>query len=170
LLFEMSKRVYNVLFLCTGNSARSVLAESLLNRLGAGRFRAFSAGSHPKGAVHPLALELLRQEGLPVTDLRSKSWDEYAEPGSPPIDVILTVCDNAAGEVCPIWPGRPTSAHWGIPDPAAAEGTENERRQAFREALDALKARIERLVSLPLDELEPAKLKAALQEIGRTTP
>jgi len=161
---------YNVLFLCTGNSARSILAESLLNHLGEGRFRGFSAGSYPKGKVHPLALELLEREGLPTGSLRSKSWDEYAASGAPSMDIILTVCDNAAGEVCPVWPGRPTSAHWGIPDPALAEGSESARRQAFRAALDALKARIERLVSLPLETLEPVTLKAVLQEIGRTNP
>jgi arsenate reductase len=166
----MNGRPYHVLFLCTGNSARSILAESLLNHLGQGRFRAFSAGSYPKGAVHPLALDLLRQEGLPITNLRSKSWDEYATPGAPPIDLILTVCDNAAGEACPVWPGKPTSAHWGIPDPAAVEGSESDRRQAFRTAFDSLGARIQRLIALPIETLEPKELNAALQEIGRTTP
>ena len=166
----MNARPYQVLFLCTGNSARSILAESLLNQAGKGRFRAFSAGSYPQGQVHPLALELLQQQGLPTAGLRSKSWDEYAAPGAPPIDVILTVCDNAAGEVCPVWPGKPTSAHWGIPDPAAAAGSEDERRQAFRTALKALDARIKCFVALPLESLDPKTLKAALQEIGRTTP
>jgi protein-tyrosine-phosphatase len=166
----MNARPHHVLFLCTGNSARSILAESLLNHLGQGRFRAFSAGSYPKGAVHRLALELLRQEGLPITKLRSKSWDEYAAPGAAPIDFVFTVCDNAAGEVCPVWPGKPTSAHWGIPDPAAVEGSESERRQAFRSALDSLAARIQRFIALPVETLEPKKLKDALQQIGRTTP
>jgi len=166
----MNARPYHVLFLCTGNSARSILAESLLNHLGHGRFRAFSAGSYPKGAVHPLALELLRREGLPIADLRSKSWEEYAAPEAPPIDFIFTVCDNAAGEACPVWPGKPTSAHWGIPDPAAVEGGESGRRQAFRSALDSLTARIQRFIALPVETLEPKKLKDALQEIGRTTP
>jgi protein-tyrosine-phosphatase len=166
----MNARPYHVLFLCTGNSARSILAESLLNYLGQGRFRAFSAGSYPKGVVNRLALELLRQEGLPITNLRSKSWDEYAAPGAPPIDFIFTVCDNAAGEACPVWPGKPTSAHWGIPDPAAVAGDESERRQAFRRAFDSLDARIQRLIALPLETLEPKKLKEALQEIGRTPP
>jgi arsenate reductase len=166
----MNTRLYHVLFLCTGNSARSILAESLLNHLGYGRFRAFSAGSYPKGAAHPLALELLRQEGLPTRNLRSKSWDEYAAPGAPPIDFIFTVCDNAAGEACPVWPGKPTSAHWGIPDPAAVEESESERRQAFRSAFDSLDARIRRFVALPIETLDPKKLKDALQEIGRTTP
>lgn len=166
----MSARPHHVLFLCTGNSARSILAESLLNHLGQGRFRAFSAGSHPAGAVHPLALELLRQEGLPIANLRSKSWDEYAAPGAPPIDFIFTVCGNAAGETCPVWPGKPTSAHWGIPDPAAVEGSESERRKAFRIAFDSLAARIRRFVALPVQTLEPEKLKDALQEIGRSAP
>lgn len=160
----------SVLFLCTGNSARSILAEALLNELGKGRFRAFSAGSHPKGAVHPLALALLEEEELPTAGLRSKSWDEFATPGAPPLDLILTVCDNAAGEMCPVWPGRPTSAHWGIPDPAAAEGTALEKAQAFRTALRSLETRILRLVDLPLASLDQARLKAALQEIGRITP
>jgi arsenate reductase len=167
---SMNARPYHVLFLCTGNSARSILAESLLNHLGQGRFRAFSAGSHPKGAAHPLALELLRHEGLPITNLRSKSWEEFAAPGAPPIDFILTVCDNAAGEACPVWPGKPTSAHWGIPDPAEAEGSESERRQAFRSAFDSLGARILHFIALPIETLEPRELKEALQEIGRTTP
>jgi arsenate reductase len=166
----MNSRPYHVLFLCTGNSARSILAESLLNHLGQGRFRAFSAGSYPKGAVHPLALELLGQEGLPITNLRSKSWDEYAAPEAPPIHFIFTVCDNAAGEACPVWPGKPASAHWGIPDPAAVEGSEGERRQAFRRAFDSLGARIRRFIALPVETLEPKKLKDALQEIGRPTP
>lgn len=163
----MNARPYHVLFLCTGNSARSILAESILNKLGGGRFRAFSAGSYPKGTLHPLALELLDEEALPTADLRSKSWDEYAAPGAPPIDFIFTVCDNAAGEACPVWPGKSASAHWGIPDPAAVEGSENERRHAFRAAYRALEGRIERFVALPLASLEPQALKAALQEIGR---
>jgi arsenate reductase (thioredoxin) len=166
----MNARPYHVLFLCTGNSARSVLAESLLNYLGQGRFRAFSAGCYPKGAVHPIALELLREEGLPITDLRSKSWDEYAAPGAPPIDFIFTVCDNAAGEACPVWPGTPTSAHWGIPDPANVEGSEGERRQAFRSALDSLRTLIRRFIALPVQTLEPKALKDALREIGCSAP
>jgi protein-tyrosine-phosphatase len=166
----MNARPYNVLFLCTGNSARSILAESILNRSGGGRFRAFSAGSYPKGTVHPLALELLDEEGLPTDGLRSKSWDEYAAPAAPPIDFIFTVCDNAAGEACPVWQGKPAVAHWGIPDPAAVEGGDNERRRAFRAAYRALTARIERFVALPFASLEPQALKAALQEIARTAP
>lgn len=146
LLRQMTERLYNVLFLCTGNSARSILAESLLNHFGAGRFRAFSAGSSPKGQVHPLALKLLRRRGLPTAGLRSKSWDEFAAPGAPLLDFIVTVCDNAAGEVCPIWPGQPATAHWGIDDPAAAQGTQVEKALAFRTALRELETRIKRFV------------------------
>ncbi len=145
----VATRPIHVLFLCTGNSARSILAEAILNRLGGGRVHAFSAGSQPRGAVHPLALELLDEEGLATAGLRSKSWDEYAAPGAPPIDLVFTVCDNAAAETCPVWPGRPAAAHWGIPDPAAAIGTESERRRAFRTAYEALEVRIKRFVALP---------------------
>ncbi|HEX4198399.1 MAG TPA: arsenate reductase ArsC, partial [Caulobacteraceae bacterium] len=152
------------------NSARSILAEALLNHLGGDRFRAFSAGSHPKGSVDPLALGLLEARGLPTRSLRSKSWDEYAAPGAPPLDFIVTVCDNAAGEMCPVWPGKPTSAHWGIPDPAAARASESERRAAFAVALGSLDARIRRFIELPLESLEPQALKCALQEIGHTSP
>jgi protein-tyrosine-phosphatase len=166
----MSERPLNVLFLCTGNSARSILAEVLLNERGQGAFKAFSAGSFPKGEVHPLALKLLKAKGMNTQGLRSKSWDEYAAPGAPPIDYVFTVCDNAAGESCPVWPGRPTSAHWGIPDPAAAEGGVEERRQAFLTAFNSLDARIQRFLSLPLKSLQGPELKAALSEIGRTTP
>jgi arsenate reductase len=166
----MNARPYHVLFLCTGNSARSILAESILNRSGGDRFRALSAGSYPKGTVHPIALEILEAEGLPTDGLRSKSWDEYAAPGAPPIDFIFTVCDNAAAEACPVWPGKPAVAHWGIPDPAAVEGSDNERRRAFRAAYRALTVRIERLIALPLASLDPQALKAALQEIGHTAP
>src|SRR5580658_3138178 len=127
LLRQMTERIYNVLFLCTGNSARSILAESLVNHWGRGKFRGFSAGSFPKGQVHPMAIELLRQLNLPTTGLRSKSWDEFAAPGAPPLDFIFTVCDNAAGEVCPVWPGKPITAHWGIADPAAVEGTDADK-------------------------------------------
>ncbi len=137
----------NVLFLCTGNSARSILAEAILNRRGAGRFAGFSAGSHPRGEVHRLALELLRAQGLAIAGLRSKSWDEFATPGAPPMDRIITVCDNAAGEACPVWPGRPAIAHWGLPDPAAVQGSEAERRRAFAETYDALDQRIAELAA-----------------------
>jgi protein-tyrosine-phosphatase len=162
-----AQRTYNVLFLCTGNSARSILAESLLNTLGKGKFRAFSAGSFPKGQVHPLALELLKRANLPAERLRSKSWDEFASPGAPPIDFIFTVCDNAAGEVCPIWPGKPMTAHWGIADPGAADGTEAEKAFAFRKALKELETRIKLFTSLPIDSLDPMTLQAKLQDIGK---
>jgi arsenate reductase len=164
----MANRIYNVLFLCTGNSARSILAESLLNHFGAGRFRAFSAGSFPKGQVHPLALEILERVGLPTEGLRSKRWDEFAAPGAPMLDFIFTVCDNAAGEVCPVWPGKPATAHWGIADPAAVEGTEAEKATAFRTALRELEARIKLFINLPLASLDHLTLKEKLQEIGRT--
>lgn len=140
----------NVLFLCTGNSARSILAEQLLNHWGKGKFHAFSAGSHPKGQVHPIALALLQHMNLPTDGLRSKSWDEFARPAAPPIDFIFTVCDNAAGEVCPVWPGRPITAHWGIEDPAAVEGSESERWAAFRKAFQELESRIKAFTSLPV--------------------
>jgi arsenate reductase (thioredoxin) len=149
-----TQSIYNVLFLCTGNSARSILAESLLNTLGKGRFRAFSAGSFPKDQVHPMAVELLKRMNLPTENLRSKSWNEFAVPGAPRIDFIFTVCDNAAGEVCPIWPGKPMTAHWGIADPAAVEGANAERMAAFRKAFDLLEARVRRLTSLSIDSLD----------------
>ena len=163
-----AERPYNVLFLCTGNSARSILAEAFLNQEGKGRFRAFSAGSFPKGAVNPVALALLRQLGYPTDGLRSKSWDEFALPGAPQMDFVFTVCDQAAGEICPIWPGRPVSAHWGIPDPAAVEGTDAEKMQAFREALRMLSNRIGVFIELPFDKLDRIKLKTRLDDIGRT--
>jgi arsenate reductase len=163
-----AKKIYNVLFLCTGNSARSILAESLLNHLGAGRFHAFSAGSFPKGQVNPLALELLKRMDLPSDGLRSKSWNEFAVPGAPALDFIFTVCDNAAGEVCPIWRGKPTTAHWGIADPAAVAGTEAEKVLAFRTAMRELETRIKLFINLPIASLEQLKLKEKLNEIGRT--
>ena len=156
----------NVLFLCTGNSARSILGEAILNRAGAGRFRAFSAGSQPKGQVHPLARDLLLGLGYPVDGLRSKSWDEFASSGAPQFDIILTVCDVAAAETCPIWPGHPTTAHWGIPDPAAAEGSEAEKRRAFAEAYRQLNTRISVLLALPFASLDRLSLKARLTAIG----
>lgn len=162
----MTSPVYNVLFLCTGNSARSILAEALLNRRGHRRFRAFSAGSFPKGSVHPMAIELLRSMGFPTQDLRSKSWEAFAAPDAPALDFIFTVCDNAAGEVCPIWPGKPVTAHWGIADPAAVEDAV-EREQAFRTAFAELDARIELLLSLPMESLDGNVLKQKLQAIGR---
>ncbi len=162
-------RAYNVLFLCTGNSARSILAESLLNHWGKGKFRAFSAGSFPKGQVHPLAIELLRRMNLPAERFRSKSWDEFAAPAAPPIDFIFTVCDNAAGEVCPVWPGKPMTAHWGVADPAAAEGSDADKAFAFRRALKELETRIKIFVNLPIDSLDRMTLKAKLGDIGKST-
>jgi protein-tyrosine-phosphatase len=160
--------VYNVLFLCTGNSARSILAQALLDHWGRGRFRAFSAGSFPKGAVHPIALEQLGAAGLPIAGLRSKSWSEFAEPGAPVMDFVFTVCDQAAAEVCPIWPGAPMTAHWGVGDPAAVEGSESARRQAFRNAFRALEARIKLFASLRVDALDRLALKRRVDEIGQT--
>jgi protein-tyrosine-phosphatase len=162
--------VFNVLFLCTANSARSILAEQLLNGAGQGRFRAFSAGSHPGGRVNPLALEYLQAQGLPTAGLRSKSWDEFAQPGVPPLDFIITVCDNAAGEICPVWPGRPISAHWGVPDPAAVEGTDDVRRRAFADAARVLRHRIALLVGLPLATLDRSALQQQLRSIGASSP
>ncbi len=158
---------YNVLFLCTGNSARSILAESLLNHWGEGKFQAFSAGSFPKGQVHPLAIDLLKRTNLPSEGLRSKSWDVFAAPGAPPIDFIFTVCDNAAGEVCPIWPGKPMTAHWGIADPAAAEGTDADKAFAFRKALKELETRIKLFVQLPIASLDQMTLREKLRAIGQ---
>lgn len=158
-------RVYNILFLCTGNSARSILAEAILNKEGAGRFRAFSAGSFPKGQVHPVSLKLLGELGYSTGGYRSKSWDEFAAEKAPPLDFIFTVCDDAAGEVCPTWPGRPMTAHWGIPDPAAAEPNKQER--AFRDAYHALQRRIQLFLALPLETIDQISLQTKLREIGR---
>jgi protein-tyrosine-phosphatase len=166
----MSERPYNVLFLCTGNSARSILAEALTNHWGRGKFHGLSAGSHPKGTVHPIALALLRQMKLPTEGLRSKSWDEFAAPAGPPLDFVFTVCDNAAGEVCPYWPGQPMSAHWGVPDPAALEGSDAEKWAAFRSAFKTLENRIKIFTSLPIAALDRAKLQAQLNAIGNTAP
>ena len=163
----MTDRTFNVLFLCTGNSARSVLAESILRRDGARRFAAFSAGSHPKGAVNPFALEVLGSYGYPTDGFRSKSWDEFAAPGAPQMDFVFTVCDTAAGEVCPIWPGQPMTAHWGIEDPAAVEGTDIEKERAFNTAFRYLKNRISIFTSLPIRSLDKLTLNAKLHEIGR---
>ena len=162
----MSDQIYNVLFLCTGNSARSVLAETYLNARGGGRFRAFSAGSHPTGKVNPYAIEVLCSAQLPVEGLRSKSWDEFAEPGAPQMDFIITVCDNAAGEVCPIWPGHPTSAHWPFEDPAAMTGSEDAIRRKFVDVFMQIRRRIDLFTSLPLRSLEGMALKRKLDELG----
>jgi protein-tyrosine-phosphatase len=159
---------FNVLFLCTGNSARSILAEAITNNLSIsrGRFRGFSAGSHPKSSPHPMAVELLRDQKLSTEGLRSKSWDEFAAPGAPRLDFVFTVCDQAAAEVCPHWPGQPMTAHWGVPDPAAVTGSEEAQRKAFREAFIVLKRRIELLSSLPLESLDRLALKERLDDIG----
>ena len=164
----MSERSGNVLFLCTGNSARSILAEAYLNAAGRGRFRAYSAGSLPAGRVNPFALELLARNGIVTEGLRSKSWDELALPGAPAMDFVFTVCDNAAGEVCPIWPGQPITAHWGINDPAAAVGGDDHKRRAFLVAFRELSIRIDLFLSLPLAKLDRLALKKKLQEIGNT--
>lgn len=166
----MSDPVFNALFLCTGNSARSILAEALLNQWGQGRFRAYSAGSHPAGKVNPLALELLKRHDFPTEGLRSKSWDEFAVPGAPKMDFVFTVCGNAAGEICPVWPGQPMTAHWGVDDPAAMEGSEVEKMQAFREAFRVLENRIKVFVSLPLRSLDTIKLKQELDRVGQLLP
>jgi arsenate reductase len=158
---------YNVLVLCTGNSARSILGEALFNLLGKGRFVAHSAGSKPAGRVNPFAVELLQQQGFDTANLRSKSWDEFATPGAPEIDFIFTVCDNAAGEACPVWPGKPATAHWGIPDPAAVEGDDTAKRAAFRRAYDQLARRIQLFMSLPIEKMDKLALKEKLSGIGR---
>jgi arsenate reductase len=163
----MAAQIYNTLFLCTGNSARSILGEALLNHWGEGRFRAYSAGSFPKGAVHPMALELLQAMKLPVEGLRSKSWNEFARADAPVMDFVITVCDNAANEICPIWPGQPITAHWGVPDPAAVEGSGAERMAAFRDAARRLDARVKLLVALPLDKLDHLMSKREADRIGR---
>ena len=158
---------YNILFLCTGNSARSIMAEAILNQRGRGRFIAYSAGSHPSGAVRPEAIRQLESVNFPTTGLRSKSWDEFAKPEAPHLDFVFTVCDNAANEVCPIWPGQPMTAHWGIPDPAAVEGSEQERAKAFREAFFLLDRRINLFLSLPMSSLDRLSLKKELDKIGQ---
>lgn len=164
----MADRVFNVLFLCTGNTARSIMAEVLLNAMGKGRFRGYSAGSYPKGQVHPLTLELIEKNHLPAGDLRSKSWDEFAKPDAPQMDFIFTVCDNAAGETCPAWPGHPMTAHWGVPDPAQAEGTIDDRRKAFFKAYSQLSNRVSLFVNLQLTSLDRAALQAGLNYIGKS--
>jgi arsenate reductase len=166
----MSDRSFNILFLCTGNSARSILAESIVNRLGAGRFKGFSAGSRPKGQVHPFAIDLLASLGFPATGMYSKGWEVFAAAGAPHMDFVFTVCDSAAGEACPIWPGQPMTAHWGVPDPAAVEGSEIDKRTAFREAFAALENRIRLFMSLPFALLDRLALQQRLDAIGRKSP
>jgi protein-tyrosine-phosphatase len=164
----MTDRVYNVLFLCTGNSARSILGEAILNHLGKGRFRGYSAGSHPTGKVNPFALESLRRMNMPMGGLRSKSWEEFAAPDAPPLDFVFTVCAKAAGEACPVWPGQPMTAHWGVEDPAAVDGTDKERRQAFWATATLLRRRIELFLSLPLERIDSLSLRSRLAEIGKS--
>ena len=164
----MSSRTYNVLFLCTGNSARSILAESILNKWGKGKFRGLSAGSHPNGSVNPLSLELLKQLDFPTDNLRSKSWDEFSAPGAPHLDFVISVCDKAAGEQCPYWPGQPMTAHWGIPDPAAVEGTIVEKKFAFRQAFKAMETRIKLFLSLPIASIDKMRLQERMDAIGKT--
>jgi protein-tyrosine-phosphatase len=163
----MSGRIYNVLFLCTGNSARSILAEALIDHWGRGRFTGYSAGSFPRGAVHLLAFEELERHHLLTSGLRSKSWNEFARPGAPVMDFVFTVCDQAASEVCPVWPGTPVTAHWGVPDPAAVQGTEAEQRRAFRDAYLVLENRIKLFVALPIDKLDGMAIKRNVDDIGR---
>lgn len=164
----MPEPAYNVLFLCTGNSARSILAEAILGELGKGRFKAFSAGSHPKGKVHPFALDLLKSLHCDTSFARSKSWDEFAGPDAPVMDFVFTVCDDAAGESCPVWPGQPMTAHWGVPDPAAATGTDAEIHQAFADAYRMLRNRIALFTSLPLESIDKLSLKKKLDHIGES--
>ena len=163
----MAEKQFTVLFLCTGNSARSIMAESMLNAMGDGRFVAYSAGSHPTGRVNPFALELLEKNRYPTANARSKAWDEFARPGAPALDFVLTVCDSAAGEACPVWPGQPISAHWGVPDPALVTGNDGYMRKAFRDAFLILQRRIQILVNLPLRNLHKLSLQSRLRDIGR---
>ena len=164
----MIRKTYNVLFLCTGNSARSIMAEALVTTMGKGRFRGFSAGSHPGGQVNPFALEQVKATGYPVDKLRSKSWDEFAAPDAPQMDFIITVCDNAAGEVCPVWPGHPVSAHWGFEDPAAVEGSDEEKRAAFSKIFKQIVSRMNTFVNLPVDMLDKNAIRSEMQKIGDT--
>ena len=163
----MSDKIYQVLFICTGNSARSIMAEGLMNQLGAGRFNAWSAGSHPNGTVNPFALQTLARWHVPTIGLRSKPWDEFALPDAPALDFVFTVCDNAAGEICPVWPGQPMTAHWGVPDPAAVEGTDDQKAKAFLATAITLRRRIELLLSLPLGSLAGLSLQREIDQIGQ---
>lgn len=163
----MTNKLYNVLFICTGNSARSIMAEGILNKMGAGRFKAWSAGSQPKGAVHPLALEVLENLGMSQSDFRSKSWNEFAEPGAPEMNFVFTVCDNAAGEVCPVWPGQPITAHWGVYDPAAVDASAERQKHAFNDVAHILKRRIELMLSLPEQGLASLSVQSQLNAIGK---
>jgi protein-tyrosine-phosphatase len=164
----MTQDHFNVLFLCTGNSARSILAEACLNREGRGRFTAYSAGSHPKGEVHPMAIDLLKRANYDVSGLRSKSWDEFAVPGAPQMDFVFTVCDSAAAESCPVWPGQPMTAHWGVPDPAAVEGTDTEKALAFADTYRMLNNRISIFVNLPIASLDRLALQKRISDIGKS--
>ena len=161
------QKPYNILVLCTGNSARSIMAEALFNTMGAGRFKAYSAGSHPTGKVNPFAIEQVQQLGYPLDGLRSKSWDEFAEPNAPELDFVITVCDNAAGEVCPFWPGQPVTAHWGFPDPAAVAGTDEEKRAAFTRVFHQMRNRVQLLLSLPLETLDRMAIEKQVRAIGK---
>jgi arsenate reductase len=166
----MAKRIFNVLFLCTGNSARSILAEAYINLISRGHFQGFSAGSHPAGAVQPFALDLLKKNRIPIEGFRSKSWDEFATPDAPHMDFVITVCDRAAGEVCPVWPGQPMFAHWGVEDPAAVEGSDAEKRAAYLRAYTILSRRINLMTSLPLEKLDRLATEERLKEIGKSRP
>ncbi|MFA7669654.1 MAG: arsenate reductase ArsC [Burkholderiaceae bacterium] len=163
----MNDKIYNVLVLCTGNSARSIMAEALINTIGKGRFRAYSAGSHPAAAVNPFAIEQVGQAGYPIDVLRSKSWDEFAGPDAPHMDFVITVCDNAAGEVCPVWPGHPITAHWGFEDPAKLEGSDEEKRHAFAKVCRQISTRVQRFCALPIDKLDHNAIKREVSEIGQ---
>jgi arsenate reductase len=163
----MTERIYNILVLCTGNSARSIMGEALFNIMGGGRFQASSAGSHPTGQVNPFALEQLQILGYPTENLRSKSWDEFAQPGAPPLDFVITVCDKAAGEMCPLWPGQPITAHWGFPDPAAVEGSDQVKRAAFAQTLRQIRHRAQLFLSLPIDTLDRMALENRMRAIGK---
>jgi len=161
------RKPYSILVLCTGNSARSIIGEALFNTMGAGRFKAYSAGSHPTGRVNPFAIEQVRELGYPVDNLRSKSWDEFAAPGAPELDFVVTVCDKAAGEICPLWPGQPVTAHWGFPDPAAIEGTDDEKRAFFAQTLRQMRNRVQLFLSLPLETLDRLAIEKKMRDIGR---